>query len=276
MKDDFEKGLSELDGFLKGGYTYLASNAGKVIALITVVIAALVTFTDVTLAGIGGRGFTTGLIVMLFSSYVIYFALESSGERLGENTENFKSAYKRYSAVKQMIKAEDMSSLRSFCHEYSICEAEYRRKSYLAEAGISEEDYAEYKNRKDLPKAIKRKLKKYEKIKPYALTPALLMSGERLSSKSELKNPELSRIISLFLGLLPTTLGTFFTVSVMLTAKPSLTVSTVLEGIFKLSALPIIGFKGYGAGYSYVKEQKSLWIDTKARILEEFIAKKGS
>ena len=47
-----------------------------------------------------------------------------------------------------------------------------------------------------------------------------------------------------------------------------------MEGIFKLSALPIIGFKGYGAGYSYSKDTKSAWIDTKARILEQFVAQR--
>ena len=54
MKNDFEKGMSELDSFIKGGYSYLANNAGKAIAAITVIIAVLVTFTDVTFSSFGG------------------------------------------------------------------------------------------------------------------------------------------------------------------------------------------------------------------------------
>ena len=43
MKSEFEKNLSDLDNFLKGGYNYLATNAGKVIAVITAIVAILVT-----------------------------------------------------------------------------------------------------------------------------------------------------------------------------------------------------------------------------------------
>ena len=273
MKDDFENGLSDLNAFIKGGYGYLANNAGKVIAVITVIIAVLVTFTDVTFSAFGEKDFTTGLPVMLFSSYVIYFSLEGSGERLGESSEEFVSAKNRYNKAKGKIDAGDIGALRRFCYEYAESEAEYRRLSFLAERGLTEEEYLEYKNGRKFPTRIRRNLARAEKIKPFRLDPTLLLSGDKLLKKNELKNPEGSKIMSLFLGLIPTTLGTFFNVSVMITTKDSLTAATVLEGILKLSALPIIGFKGYSSGYYYVKESKALWIETKARLLEQF---KGS
>ena len=61
------------------------------------------------------------------------------------------------------------------------------------------------------------------------------------------------------------------TVSVMLTAKEGLTGADVLNGILKLSALPMIGFKGYSQGYSYAKHTLTLWTETKANILEAFL-----
>lgn len=272
MKDRFESGLGELDDLLKDGYGYFANNAGKAIAVITVIIAALVTFTDVTFSAFGGQSFTTSLLVMLFSSYVIYFSLEKSGERLGEKSEEFRSALDRYLAVKAKISADDISALRDFCYEYSINEAEYRRKNYLAEAGLSTDEYERFKGGECLPGELRRRLRKCGRIKPYPLTPTLLLSKDGLLTASELKNPEAAKTFSLLLGLLPTTLSTFFTVSVMLTLKSSLTAETVIEGILKLSALPIIGFRGYSSGYFYVRGGKALWVETKARILEEFIS----
>jgi hypothetical protein len=60
------------------------------------------------------------------------------------------------------------------------------------------------------------------------------------------------------------------TVSVMLSAKDGMTASDILNGILKLSALPVIGFRGFCAGYSYSKHTLSLWLETKAGILEAF------
>jgi hypothetical protein len=140
----------------------------------------------------------------------------------------------------------------------------------LAEFGLSREEYEDYKAGKSLPRVTAKRLRRIDRIKPYSLTPTLLLSGDRLLQRSELKNPEHSKILSLLIGLIPTTLGTFFTVSVILTTKDTLTAASVFEGILKLSALPIIGFKGYSSGYSYVKCEKTLWIETKTRLLEQF------
>ena len=62
-----------------------------------------------------------------------------------------------------------------------------------------------------------------------------------------------------------------FTVSVILTAKDDMSLSTIIEGIIKLSALPVVGFKGLLDGYGFAKEHKSLWLETKARLLESFV-----
>jgi hypothetical protein len=62
-----------------------------------------------------------------------------------------------------------------------------------------------------------------------------------------------------------------FTLSVILTAKDDLTLSTVIDGLVKLSALPIVGFKGMLDGFRFAKEDKSGWLETKARLLESFV-----
>ncbi len=273
MQNNSESGIGRLDSLVKDGYGYLINNVGKIVAFITLVIAVLVTFTNISFEAFCGESFTVTLFVMLCASYIIYFSLEGSGERLGETTEEFKTAIKRYDNIRVKITPDSIEKLRDFCLAYTEKEANYRRRTHLSESGLSEDDYKSYKSGKKYPKKAVSAMKKYERIKPKRLTPALLMNRERSNSKSELISPERGRIFSLLLGLLPTTLGTFFTVSVILTTKSELGAGAILEGIIKLSALPLIGFKGYSSGYSYAKNQKSSWISTKAGILEEFIEK---
>lgn len=64
------------------------------------------------------------------------------------------------------------------------------------------------------------------------------------------------------------------TVSVILTAKEGLDAATVIEGILKLSTLPVVGFRGYANGYSYVRKSFIPWIETKKRLLEAYNEKK--
>ena len=75
----------------------------------------------------------------------------------------------------------------------------------------------------------------------------------------------------LLIGLLPTTLCTFFTLSVMLQTKDEMTAATVLEAILKLSCLPIIGLRGYSEGYAYTTERECDWLKAKTRLLNAFL-----
>ena len=117
----------------------------------------------------------------------------------------------------------------------------------------------------------RRTVRRAEAMKPIRLTPTLLLSGERAKRRGELESPERERRLANLMRLLPSTLCTLFTVSVILTAKDGLSVSVVIESVLKLSALPIIGYKGYRAGYEFVKHSKSAFLEAKTRILEGFL-----
>ena len=62
----------------------------------------------------------------------------------------------------------------------------------------------------------------------------------------------------------------------LLTTKDGLTASAVAEAILKLSALPIVGFKGSLAGYEYAKGAKCEWLETKSRLLEGFLTEENN
>ncbi len=261
----------ELGEMMRQSYGYLIQNASKIIAIITVCVAALVTFTDISFSDLTGTAFSSTLAVMLIASYLMYFSLEDAGEKYGEESEEYRAALDRYSKVRAKILPTSIPSLREFCSKYATDELVYRRSSYINERGYTLSEYEDYKRGMPFSKKARRVFAIAEKIKPIKLTPSVILTHERSYLRSELENPERSKLFGMLLRLIPTTLCTFFTASVILTTKDNLTASTVVEGILKLSTLPIIGFKGYQIGYYYVKDEKSVWIDTKARLLEAFI-----
>jgi predicted RND superfamily exporter protein len=71
----FSSDLIDFGTKMKKGYAELAECIGKVIALITGIVAVLVTFTDVTFLGLATKEITATVIIMLICSYVIYISL---------------------------------------------------------------------------------------------------------------------------------------------------------------------------------------------------------
>ena len=271
MKDKLEISILEGSATIRRTLISILQNMGRIIAILTLLVSALVLFTDISFSDFRSQGFTSTLLVMLFSSYIIYFSMEEAGENLGEETEEYKSAKAEFLKLKERLGGEKITALREFCKSYSGEELEYRREEFLMQNGLSKEDYEGYKRGERTSRKERRILRSADKMRPFSLSPKILLSGEGRGLKSELSNPERTKLLNLFLKLIPTTLCMLVTISVMLSAKKDLDAAGVIEGIFKLSSLPIIGFRGYAAGYSYVKEKKIFWINTKSRLLDAFL-----
>lgn len=273
---DFDDGLLDTSELVKRTGKTILCNMGKIIALFVFLIMLTVTFTDVSFAGFFTESFTSSFLLLLISSYIIYFSLEDAGEKHGEESAEFDKASDRFSELREKINGSDVDALREFCIEYSARDLAYRQKILLLSRGLSEKDIERYKNGERLDKASRYVLKKHAKMKPVILTPKTLLSREKTSGRSELENPDKRKLPMLILKLIPSTICMMVTVSVIFSTKEGLTPSDVINGIIKLAALPLIGFKGYSAGYSYIKHNISLFLETKANILEEFISKRNS
>lgn len=269
---EFELGLLDSSENVKRVGLAALENMGKLIAATVAIIMIAVTFTDISFSAFSLKEMASSLLLLLTSSYIIYFSLEDAGEKFGESTEEYKNAKARYDELRGKIKGEDMEALRSFLCEYSEKELAFRRKGALMAEGLSEEELNIYiKDKKSADRKNSKKLRRICLIKPVILTPKTLLCRERWQRRSELENPERKKILSLFLKLIPSTLCMTVTVSVMLTAKDGLSATDILNGILKLSSLPMAAFRGYSAGYVYSKNSLSLWLETKANILESFI-----
>ena len=276
MKNDFEISLLESGNLIKRGCGFLISNLGKTVAVITLVITSLVLFTDIGFAKFTSEGFTSTMAVMLLASYLMYFSMEDAGERLGEESEEYKKASALCAELSDKIKGSEIPMLRAFCKSYAKEELEYRRGNLLLYYGFTEEDYRKYKTGEVGDKKARRILRKADKLKAFTLTPRELLSKEKKRERSELQNPESSKIFGMIGKLIPTTLCMTVTVSVMLTAKENLGAADIIDGIFKLSSLPVIGFRGYAAGYNFAKHTETSWLRTKARLLEAFLHRKNA
>jgi hypothetical protein len=272
MKDYNRLDVTLLTGneSFRGKLVSLVNNMGKAVAAIAAIVAALITFTDISLSELTLATFVPSLIAMLICSYVIYFSMEDAGEDLGKSSEEYRSALKKYTEERGKIGGNDIEPMRKFCNEYAKEELAFRKQSLMLTYGISEGEMNDFLTGKELPRKKRKLCRRICFLKPATLTPQLLLSRKRWHKRSELSNPEKSKVPMLLLKILPSTICMILTVSVMLNVKEDMTASDVINGILKLSALPVIGFKGYSAGYGYTKNSLSLWIETKANILEKF------
>ena len=272
MKDKFEATLLESADVFKKGFLYVGENIGRAIATITLIISALVLFTDISFKDFGLKSFTSTMLVMLLASYLMYFSMEEAGEKLGAESEEYKSSRLHLSELADKIGGTRIHELRAFCKKYSEEELVYRRSNFLFANGMSEEDYDAYKNGAAFSKKAKRTFRHADRLKAFPLTPTLLISKDERSRESELSNPEKRKLFSMALKLIPTTVCSLLTVSIMFTAKENIGASAIVDGLFKLSALIVIGFKGYTAGYAYSRRALPVWFETKTRLLSAFIS----
>ena len=270
MTEELDITLAQSGSILKKGYSFVIANVGKTVAIITLLVTALVSFTEISLSELNSEVFTSTLIMMLLASYVMYFSLEDAGERLARENESYKEISERHERLEKDVKRCDIARLREFCLDYTKAELEYRRSNMLFSLGYTKEEYDAYLNGAKMPKKTAKALRRVEKIKRAQLSASTLLSAKS-RTKSELKNPEVSRLTNMIIRLIPSTVCMLFTVSVMVSVRDNMTVAGVIEAILKLSTLPIIGLKGYSDGYEYVMNNESAWLETKSRLIEAFL-----
>ena len=270
---DFEDSLLDSKERARRIGSALINNLGKIIAAFVCLLMLAVTFAEVTFIGFLSEKFVTSVLLLLCSAYIIYFSLEDAGEKSGERTEEYEKAYERYSALRARISGDEIEELRTFAKDYSTREFEARKDTALCARGLSREDLERYLSEGRCEKKSKRHLKRIARMRTFNITVRDLLSAEKVSHRSELESPEERKLLYLLVKLIPSTVCMFFTLSVIVTAKEGLTPSDVLNGILKLSPLPLIGFKGYSAGYSYSKHSRSAWLRTKSDVIECFFSR---
>ena len=276
MRESFEENILASGEIMKKSQSFIIANMSKTVAIITLIIATVVSFAEVGFSDLSAERFTSTLITMLLASYIIYFSLEDAGEALGRDTNDYKKALERYNEKKSKICGDDIQSLRKFCLDYRNEELEYRKSNTLFSLGYTAEEYDAYRRGECTSKKSARELRRVDRLKRADLSAADLLSKGGSRYASELKNPETHKFAILFLRIIPSSVCMVFTISLMISTRENQTFASVIESLIKLCTLPIIGLKGYNAGYQYATEAEAGWLDTKSNLLDCYLERRDA
>ena len=111
---NFEDGILDSGQIIRRAGHVILGNAGKIIAALVALIMLAVTFTDITFTGIFTESFASSLLLLITSSYVIYFSLEDSGEKYGMETEEYRAASERYDKLRGRFREKKSSRFAPF------------------------------------------------------------------------------------------------------------------------------------------------------------------
>lgn len=248
----------------------LLRHVGKIIAVLCIVIAATLTFADVTLIGAFGAETSSTLAIMCVGAILIYCSMQSEGESAGRESERYRDLIAEGRRLSGKVRGQMHAALSRFLEDYLQADAERRRRRFLGAHGISEEIYDAYRSGSYREKTHRRALRRAKHIRERELPVELLLS-EEAESDDVLLTPKRRRGVRTLTRLLPSLLGMLITVSVMIEWKSGLTAEVILEGILKLSALLTVGLRGYADGYQYVTVSQCAFLATKNRLLDTFL-----
>lgn len=255
-------------------------NIGIIIAAMTLFCAAAVFFMDISLASFVTVNFSLSFVILLFCAYTIYFSLADTGMRLALSDKSYIKAKEEYEEVKgELRKSGKLERLGEFCHEYVKGELVSAKKEILLSSGISYSEFCEKYSGKDksaLPSELSRKAKKVilsaDRIKPVHLTPDMLLSVGHNSGERRVlrKNPEKTRLISALRALIPTTVTSFFAVSIVCSVIKEPSSAVFIECIIKLFTLIWTGSKGFLMGYNNISIDTAAYLSDCTDILLRF------
>lgn len=266
MEHESEHLLATSLASLSRGRQKIFAHIGFWIAALSLLVAALVTFTDISLLSISTQRFTVTMVVYATVTVLMYLSLAEEGERTGRSEKAYKEAEDALTKAANSISPVSFGRLEAFCQAFVREEFSERRARLLLAYGISDESSAP-------PPAACRRLKR---LRPLQINALMLLGSTLKEGDSPLCNTEKRRRSRLLLRLMPSLLWMIFGIGIAIGAHDSLTTSAILEGIFKLSALLIIGLRGYTQGYLFISEAEIPFLRAKMQLLERFLAEQPS
>ncbi len=249
-----------LTSFAKGRQK-IFSHIGLWIAALSLLVAIVVTFTDISLLALSAESLTLKMAIYAAVTVIMFFALEEEGERTGRTENAYKESEKDFLSTKVRVTPDRYSALEAFCGHYIEEELEGRRALLLLSHGITDSN---------APRSalLERRLKS---LRPLRINAAALLDRSAQSVRSPLHNPDHRRRLRLLARLFPSLLCSVLGIGIAIGVRGSLTPAIIMEGLFKLSALLIVALRGYAIGYLYVGETEVPLIRAKTRLLEQFL-----
>ena len=256
---------SALTSFAKGKQK-IFSHIGLWIAALSLLVAVVVTFTDISLLALSAQSLTLKMAIYAAVTVIMFLALEEEGERTGRTENAYRESEKDFLTTKSRVTPDRYNALEAFCSRYIEEELEGRRALLLLTHGITD-------SKAPRPAHLEKRLKM---LRPLHINAAALLDRNAPSARSPLHNPEKRRKIRLAARLLPSLLCSVLGIGIAIGVRDTLTPAAVTEGLFKLSALLIVALRGYAIGYLYIGETEIPFIRAKTRLLEQFLCDRDS
>ena len=119
MEHESEHLLSTSLASLSKGRQKLAAHIGLWVAFLSLLVAALVTFTDVSLLSLSAQTLSLTVAVYAAVTVVMYLSLEEEGERVARAETAYKEAEKALSETVARVTPELYGELEAFCRRYT-------------------------------------------------------------------------------------------------------------------------------------------------------------
>ncbi len=276
-KFDFLNSKNDAITLKRNTVTSFIGNMGIIVAAMTLLCTCVMFFTDISLASLVTAEFSLSFVILLFCSYTMYFSMADTGAKHGAECEGYKKARERYETIRaELGECGMLFKLGYFCQNYVKSELEATQRSILLSAGIEYEQYcALYKGltARQLPKNLssrtRRTITRANRLKPIVLTPDMLLSdGAHSHTRNPLtRNPVRSKMMHSLKALIPTTVTSFFAVSVVCSVISDPSMATVTECFIKLFALVWNGCKGYTMGYNNTSVEYCAYLASRSDLL---------
>ena len=249
-----------LNSFAKGRQR-IFSRIGLWISALALLVAVVITFTDVSILSLSAESLTLKMAVYAAVTAIMFYALEEEGERTGRTENAYKESEKAFLAAKTAVTPAYYGALEGFCESYIEEELSKRRSVLLLSHGITGCDAS-------LPAPLERKIKA---LKPLRISAATLLDPSAYPRHSPLESPERRRKCRLAARLLPSLFCSVFGIGIAVGVRGTMTPSAIIEGLFKISALLIVALRGYAVGYLFIGDAEIPFLQAKARLLEQFL-----
>ena len=250
---------------LAKGRQRIFSRIGLWISALALLVAVVITFTDVSFLSLSAESLTLKMAVYAAVTVIMFYALEEEGERTGRAESAYKESEKAFLAVKTAVTPAHYGALDEFCERYIEEELSKRRSLFLLSHGITRGDAP-------LPAPLERKMKA---LKPLRVTAATLLDPSATPRHSPLESPERRRKCRLAARLLPSLLCSVFGIGIAVGVRGVMTPSAIIEGLFKISALLIVALRGYAVGYLFIGDAETPFLQAKTRLLEQFLCEQN-
>lgn len=217
-----------------------------------------------------------GTAVYMSCAYVLYFVEWYNGEQSGQDSEEYTNCIKTHTDRVNDIR-DRIPQISAFCKEYVETEFHEARKNILDLVGIQYSEYLEkYEGRKlpkDMPRYMRKAIRKADRVKPIKVNKDTLLSKTNLNSDRHRSMSPIykkARITATTLGRMSVCTALCAQVGFEVLFNTNNILASLVSAIMKTMMLLVWCFSTKHKAYNYITKDVTEYIDFQNEVLEQF------